>query len=94
MPDAGIFRRATHGMTPKEARAWWAGAEPPKGQYMRAQLGPKLPCETLSSGRHNAGRKRRRGPTERAQKDMVYGRERLPVRDYYHQAGFGQRLPL
>ena len=81
----GPYRLATHGMTAGEARRWWADNAPPAGLYSRAELWPALPCDTLSSGRHNAGKKRRRGPTEYSQHNLN-ARSDLPIQDYYHQA--------
>jgi len=82
------IRLATHGMTAQEARRWWADNAPPKGQYMPAEVGPALPCDTLSSGRHNAGKRR----ITRTQVGIRGGRTRLPVAEYYHQAHATRRF--
>jgi len=89
--DRSPIRCATHGMSEAQARRWWADNAPPAGLYMRADVGPALPCDTLSSGRHNAGKKRRRGPTEYSQHNLG-ARTDIPIRDYYHQAGLSRGL--
>ena len=84
--DRSPIRCATHGMSEEQARRWWTDNAPPVGLHDKADLGPKVPCETLKSGRHNCGKRCRRGPVEYAQHGFDEGRAYLPVRDYYHQA--------
>lgn len=91
MPDAGIFRRATHGMTPAQARAWFLSH--PDTRLLPGMtdndLGPALPYGTNQSGRCGAGRKgtRKVGPRVRERICANGDREYFEVREYYHQGG-------